>query len=350
MTLRASLFAILFFTVFSCDDDDNRKPSGQFSQGVFVVNEGAFSSANSSITHYDPSTSTATQNIFSTVNNGKALGDVAQNMSIHDNIGYIVVNNSNTIEVVDAPTFSSKATISGLALPRYFTVDDGLGYVTEWVSFTDPGRVSIIDLRTNEVIGNIPVGYGAENIFEEDDLLYVSNNFENTVSVIDTHTRTVVKTITVADAPGEILEDADDKIWVVCGGSWDGNDGALVQLDPGKSRDASAQSVVKTIALGMNIAAKAALSSNGRDLFYFTGTKIYKLATSSTTAPEEPLINESAATEFYGIGVDPKTNTLYAGDAKAFVGSGTVFRYESSGTALDNFTTGIGPNGFVFHN
>ena len=96
-----------------------------------------------------------------------------------------MVNNSNKIEVVNANTFASEHTIQGLSLPRYFVTLDGKGYVTEWVNYTDPGRVTIIDLENHTAGESITTDYGAENILAHDGLLYVSNNFSNTVSVID---------------------------------------------------------------------------------------------------------------------------------------------------------------------
>jgi YVTN family beta-propeller protein len=337
-----SLFAI------SCDDDDN-KPSGQYADGVFVVNEGNFGGANGTVTHFSDA-NLPTQDLFGLVNNGRALGDVIQSMTIDDNVGYIVVNNSKKIEVVTASTFEYLYTIDGLEMPRYFTVNDGLGYVTEWVSFTGVGRVSVIDLNTHDVVDQINVGSGAESMLIDDDLLYVSNSFTNTVSVIDIEDREVIKTITVAASPSELLEDANGKIWVLCGGSYGGNDGAMVQIDPSKSNQPAAESVVKAIELGMNIGfPKATISPDKLDIFYFTGKKVYKFNVSTTVAPTDAFINEASATSFYGIGIDPKTDVLYVADDRGFTSSGTVFRYNLTGESIDNLTAGIGPNGFAFH-
>lgn len=347
--MTAILFAVLIlFSASSCDDNDDQ-PSGEYASGVFVVNEGNFSAGNGSITHFS-NDNVATQNVFGLSNNGRALGDVVQSMTIEDNVGYIVVNNSNKVEVVTAGTFQSLYAINGLELPRYITVEDNFAYVTEWVSFSDPGRVSVIDLGQRAVVDQVTVGFGAENIIEEDGLLYVSNNFANTVSVIDADSRTVIKTIEVAASPGELLEDANGKIWVVCGGSYGGNDGALVQIDPSKSRQADAESVVNTIALDINLAfPKATIGPDGKSIYYFTDKKIYRFNVSDPSKPSEALIDGTGVTSYYGIGIDRRTNVLYAADNKAFAGQGTVYRYQLSGESIDSFATGIGPGNFAFH-
>lgn len=332
--------------VFSCDDDDN-KPSGQYADGLYVVNEGNFGAGNGTVTHYSDA-KVATQNVFGLVNNNLALGDVVQSMTIDDNVGYIVVNNSKKVEVVNASTFESLYTINGLSLPRYLTVEDNFAYVTEWVSFTDPGRVSVVDLDTRTVVDKITVGFGAENILEDEDLLYVSNNFTNTVSVIDIDSRKVIKTIEVGASPGELLEDANGKIWVLCGGTFGGKDGVLVQLDPSKSKNENDESVVKTIALDLGIGfPKATMSPDRQNIYYFSGQNVYHFNISAT-GPEH-FLEEVAATSFYGIGIDRRTNVIYVADSKAFGTLGKVFRYQLSGGAIDSFEAGIGPGRFAFH-
>src|SRR5689334_14185546 len=141
------LYLLILLTAFSvtfsaCDDDS--ESSEKFDDGIFVVNEGNFQDADGTISHINADNGKVTQDIFGAVNNGLALGDVVQSMVIDDDLAYVVVNNSNKIEVADAESFKSSYTITDLALPRYFTTLNGKGYVTEWVSFSDPGRVSII--------------------------------------------------------------------------------------------------------------------------------------------------------------------------------------------------------------
>jgi len=58
---------------------------------------------------------------------------------------------------------------------------------------------------------------------------------------------------------------------------------------------------------------------------------------------------EQNAVDFYGIGFDTKNDILYVCDDNGFTANGTVFRYKSDGTVIDNFSSdGIGPNGLIF--
>ena len=347
-----TLLVVFSLAMVSCDDDDN-KPSGEFENGIFAVNEGNFGVANGTVSFINRDDGTVTQDLFGTVNNGLALGDVVQSMSIDGDHAYIVVNNSNKIEVINANSFVSEYSVENLALPRYFTTLNGKGYVTEWVSFSDPGRVSIVDLNLHSVTGSITTDFGAENILAHNNKLYVSNNFTTTVSVIDPVTEEVIKTIQVGSSPGSFVVDKDDMIWVICGGGYDLdynplNDGKLVRLDPGESNDEASNSVTGEIELGMNVASKAAINQTRDSIFYYNGKSVYAFGTSASAASSTPLITEASATSFYGIGLDPESGVLYLGDSKGFVGNGTVYRYTSSGTVVDNVTVGIGPGGFVF--
>ncbi|HYI77885.1 MAG TPA: DUF5074 domain-containing protein [Chryseolinea sp.] len=342
------LILVTVFTVsFSSCDDDDTNPQGKFEEGVLVVNEGNFQDADGTISHIS-SDGTVTQDLFGAANNGLALGDVVQSMSVDGEFAYIVVNNSNKMEVVDANTFAAQYTLKNVLLPRYFTTYNGAGYLTEWVSFTDPGRVAIIDLQNHVVTESITTDFGAENIIAHQGKLYVSNNFTNTVSVIDPVNKKVIKTIEVGDSPGEFLIDSQNMLWVICAGAYQAEDGALVQLDPAKSDDESANSILKTVELNANVSSKAAINKAKDKIFYYKGSSVYAVNTSDTEVPTSAVFTESKVSSFYGIGIDPETDILYMTDSKSFAGNGTVYQYSLAGVAMDDFEVGVGPNSLVF--
>ena len=87
------------------------------SHGVFIVNEGNFQWSNASITYYNFSNNDYKEDIFKDVNN-RPLGDVAQSVCIYNGKAYIVVNNSNKIEIVNLSDFASCGVISGIFRQR----------------------------------------------------------------------------------------------------------------------------------------------------------------------------------------------------------------------------------------
>lgn len=347
-TLKHFNVALLFLTILFSGCDDSEKPKGEFATAVFVVNEGNFLDADGTISSINPSTGVVAHDLFGSVNDGRALGDVVQSMTIDRDVAYIVVNNSNKMEVVNANTFESLYTIENLSLPRYFITHNGKGYVSEWVNFSDPGRISVIDIETHTVTGTIVTDYGAENLIAVNGKIYVSNSFTNTVSVIDPATAQLINSIQVGHTPGSLLMDDENKLWVICGGGYDldynpQNDGKLVQIDP------ATNALIKTIELNSNVAAKAAMDKSKTNILYYAGSSVYKVNVSATQKPTAPFITEVASTGFYGIGIDPKTDVIYLSDANGFATNGKAFRYTSTGVPIDIIATDRGPNSFVFN-
>jgi YVTN family beta-propeller protein len=336
-------FALPIFLV-SCGDDETVS-KGAFENGVLILNEGNFGNGNGSISHFEVGTSTVTNNIFQTISE-VPLGDVAQSIFVDADKAYVVVNNSNKVEVVNSNTFELEFTIDA-ALPRYMTSFGGKGYLTEWVSFTESGRVSVINLSTGASETTIETGFGAENIIVANGNIYVSNNFQSDVSVIDPATNQVTATIDLTNAPGGFVIDKNGALWVICGGGYDANfsplnNGTLYKINT------SDNSISSTIALESNLPVKIAINNAKDALFYYSGNEVFKLGIDDSSKPANAFITESTAVSFYGIGVNPSNDNIYVSDSKGFQANGVVYRYKSDGTSIDNFTVGIGPNGFAF--
>ena len=79
--------------------------------------------------------------VFSTVNN-VPLGDVGQSMTTHMGMGYIAVNNSGKVEVINLANMSSEGTITGLGSPRYVLV---INHTTAYVSDMSSGLITAFD-------------------------------------------------------------------------------------------------------------------------------------------------------------------------------------------------------------
>ncbi|PZR39249.1 MAG: hypothetical protein DI538_07300 [Azospira oryzae] len=340
--LKNYFFLLLFSSLLllSCSDD-KEEPKGEFSSGVWVVNEGAYKKSDGSVSYYNPSSSEVKQDVFGQKNNGRALGDVVQSVAVDGDLAYIVVNNDNKMEVVNANTFVSEYTLANLKLPRYFTTFGGKGYLTEWVSFSDPGRVSVINLTTHTVETTITTDSGAENIIAANNLLFVSNNFTNTVSVIDPTQNKVIKTITVSDSPNEFVLDSEGKLWLICSGAYQADNAVLYKINT------STYEIEKKLELGMG-ATQLAINKAKNLLYFISGTNVYKVSTQSPAVPTSAFFAVSTGIDLYSMDVDPDSDMIYIGDANGFQINGNVYRYDSDGKAKDSFGVGKGPNGFVF--
>ena len=115
------LSMLLALVCFSCDEDEEIARSlFERGGGFFVVNEGAFQQGNGSFGFFNALSGEYEDAVFASQND-LPLGDVVQSaLNIDDRI-YIVVNNSNKIEILEADSLKSTGRIEGLNSPRYMT-------------------------------------------------------------------------------------------------------------------------------------------------------------------------------------------------------------------------------------
>jgi YVTN family beta-propeller protein len=337
--------------LFACENSETPVPSpkGQYASGVFILNEGQFGRSNGSISFYNRKNIDSialTGDIFRK-NNSRTLGDVVQDMAIVQNKAFLVVNNSNKVEIVDAGTFKALAPEISLKSPRYATSVGTKLYVTEWVGAAFPasaivnGQVSVIDINTYKVLKTIAVGQLPDKMLVANNKLYVANSQQNTVSVINTNTDVLETTITVADRPNSLAQDSNGNIWVLCGGvpSWAGTPTSAVLLRFNPSTPNNQTKFTFASSGGSNLQ----INTEKNQFIYGRGGAIFSMSTTATELPTTPLIRRS----FYGLGID-KDGVIYGADALNFAVNGRIIRYSKTGVALDSATVGLVPNGFVF--
>src|SRR5690606_29543929 len=105
LVLALSLL-VLSFSCSSDDDSNQQEPQGAYENGILITNEGNYGQGNGTVTFISDDFSYAEQKVFFNVN-GTLLGDTAQSIGFYEDLAYIVVNNSQKIEVVNRYTFQS---------------------------------------------------------------------------------------------------------------------------------------------------------------------------------------------------------------------------------------------------
>ncbi len=250
-----------------------------FENGILVLHEGNFFGGNASVSFVSEDLSSVTNGIFNDIT-GEALGDVAQSMAFDGDLAYIVVNNSQKVEVVNRFSFESVGTVdTGLLNPRYITFANDKGYVTNWGDGSNPDDdyIAVIDLTNITVESTIPVPEGPEWIVNNGNTLYVAHqggfNQNNIVSVIDAATNTAGAPITVADRPNS-MQLVNDELWVLSGGNpaFTGNETAG-QLD---KIDLATNTVEETFEFSRTEHPNY-LSVDGNSLYYLLSGSVFKL-------------------------------------------------------------------------
>ncbi|GAA3430433.1 hypothetical protein GCM10018954_000340 [Kutzneria kofuensis] len=132
---------------------------------------------------------------------------------------YVVNNQGASLTVIDTRIATATRTVPLDVLPQYVAVspDGATTYVSHTSRLADTnGSVSVIDNRTNQVVGHIPVGVGACELAVGGDRLYVTNLQDGTVSVVDTTTRRPVQTL-VLTARGIAVSPRDHSVYLATG-------------------------------------------------------------------------------------------------------------------------------------
>ena len=351
MNIKKHLVVLLSLMVlsFSCSNDDDHieaEPQGEYENGILVTNQGNFGTGNGSISFISDDFSYAENNVFSTVN-GTPLGDTVQSIGFYEDLAYIVVNNSQKIEVVNRYTFQSVATIdSGLSNPRHITFVSGKGYVTNWGDGNNPDDdyVAVINVETNTISNTIPVEEGPEKIVSNGITIYVAHEGghtqNNIVSVINPSS-SAVTTIIVGDVPNSMVFDNQGELYVLSGGipAWKENETA------GKLSVINTASNTVSSTLEFEEGQHPSNLAYGESLYYYMNNEVYKLSPGGATLPatsEIQDVNFSYMTVQNGV--------LYGVDAGDYVSNGTLKSYDlNSNTEKHSKKVGLIPGGIYFN-
>lgn len=241
---------------------------------VFVLNEGGMGSNNASLDFLRVSDGNYVTGSFRKMNPsvGAGLGDVGNDIVVHGDEVWMVVNNSGLVEVVSAKDETEVAAIP-VPTPRSIAFDDHYAYVTSWagsfIRYEDnevadaknfKGQVYRIDLKTKKVAGTVEVGYQPEGIACYGGKLYVANSgglssqlppsysYDNTLSIIDTETFKVTDTQAIEVNLKNVWADGKGTIFVTTMGNyWDVHTGlyAFPASDPSRFRKVGEDSAFK---------------------------------------------------------------------------------------------------------
>ncbi|NID12433.1 YncE family protein [Fibrivirga algicola] len=328
-----------------------------YEKGVVVLESGQSGKNNASVSFLRDKQ--AIPDIFSTAND-RSLGDLLRSYTEIDGKGYLIVSNSDKVEVVENSTFRSISFINeGVEQGRYMVAappQRGLflkGYISYWGGKTLSPGVAVVSLADRKVIKAIPTNAGPEQMAVVGDQLFVANSggtgIGNTISIINTTTDQLVTTISVGDVPTSIAYDpVGGLLHVLCSGRPLTNGGGttlaeLVRINP------TTRQVVNRVSIGGR-----PLTGNPSNLvinpitqmlyFLLRGAVYASPINAATISIDRPILNQS----FTGLGIEPTSGIIYGGYSRDSTSKGVVRRFQPNGTRIDSVTVGFVPSGFYF--
>ncbi|MDE6050401.1 MAG: glutaminyl-peptide cyclotransferase [Paramuribaculum sp.] len=317
--------------------------------GLFITNEGNFQYGNASLSYYDPSTNTVENEVFFRAN-GMKLGDVAQSMSIYDNKGWIVVNNSHVIFAIDLNTFKEVGRIENLTSPRYIHfLSDEKAYVTQlW-----DNRIFIVNPKKYEITGYIRVpemtmeSGSTEQMVQYGKYVYCNCwSYQNRIIKIDTETDEVVDELTVGIQPTSLVMDRYNKMWTVTDGGYEGSPYGY-EAPSLYCIDAATFTVEKQFRFKKGDWPSEVQLNGTRDTLYWINNDIWRMAVTDERVPVRPFL-AYRDTKYYGLTVNPLNGEVYVADAIDYQQQGMIYRYRADGELIDEFYVGVIPGAFCW--
>lgn len=369
--MKKNTFLILIFSVLllgstSCrkeapfSSDKNPIPSLQDSsssssavQGFYLLSEGNMGSSKAGLDYYDFEKDSFYRHVFQKNNPEivKGLGDVGNDLGVYGSKLYLVINNSNKIEVTDAYSVKSIRKID-IPQPRYITFYKGKGYVT-----SNEGFVAIIDTGSLSIEDTVHVGRNPEQLAVSNGKLYIANsggydppNYENTLSVIDLAAQTEIKRIVVDINLKNVVATKNHKLFVTSLGDYYDIPSNLYSIDT------EADTVLTTFNKGATN-----LAVHGDSVYIFQYEYNYNSGkndqsyTLINAQNDEIISNHFIDPEIasqievpYGLALHPETGDIFLTDAKDYVTPGTLYCFSKEGHLKWKTTTGDIPGHFAF--
>ena len=349
MRLISLIGIVLLF--FSCKKE---KPDPEvvstLDNGMLVLCEGLFQQNNASLSWLNFSTDEVDIDFFNS-KNGRLLGDTGNDMQIYGGKIYIVVNNSNTIEILSKSTGTSIKQISMMngsigKQPRSIAFSGSKAFITCYDGFVD-----VLDTANLIITQRIQVGSNPEDVAVSNGKLFVSNsgglnspNLDSTVSIINLTTFQEITRITVGKNPGFIEVDSQGDVYVIARGNYGTIPSRMVKINP----------VSNTVEETFSFDASGMERMNDYFLVSFYNysnqtSEIRLFNTLTETIENNSFINTSSITTLYGVKYNPISDKIYCLDAMSFTNTGYVKQFSSTGILEKSFHVGLNPSKIIFY-
>ena len=329
---------VLLFSISCTSEYEETIPEITYQNGLLITNEGNFGSPNADVTFITKDLSLMQNDIYKANNNKENLGDVLQTMVLNGDKAYLLLNNSNKIQIVDRYSFKKAGEITAqLNNPRYMAIANGNLYVSN-DKYNGAKFVNVYKLSDNSFVKKIDFASTStvERVVEAGGNIFVQNasyGFGNTITKINTTTNAIEGTPTPMPN-GDITKTItyNSNVYVIAQGT---ADSYIYQINP-------AGSIVKTTTL-TGIANATNLQIDGGRFYFTSSNKVYSMDMNATAAPTNPIITAvDGGANFTLYGFSVIDGRIFTSDVKGFTQPSEITVYTTGGTVISKFTAGMG--------
>lgn len=335
--------------------NDDFVSEDNYSYEALILNEGGYTYGNASLISWN-SNGSHSQNVFKELNNYN-LGDVIQSAYKTANEIYLVVNNSQKIEVIDRENLMRKRTITGFTSPRYMNTISSFALVTDLYA----NKINVFNTETLCEHNSIEMLGWTEQIFNINNKIYVIERsevgaatlFANIVELEYTLNEevpsfSILKRTSIPIEPNFVVEDGNNNIWILSAGNESNN------IFPSLSKFSTiSSSIEKTKEFDSFNNSPKIIYSNSEltdiNLYFNQGQKIYSLQeTSSVSDFSTTELFTHTAQNLYNFIYVPLNNSFLLCDAKDYISEGEVLNYSYTGSLIESIPAGVIPSSILF--
>ncbi|QQQ28171.1 YncE family protein [Chryseobacterium indoltheticum] len=329
---------VLLFSISCTSEYEETIPEITYQNGLLITNEGNFGTPNADVTFITKDLSLMQNEIYKAKNNKENLGDVLQTMVLNGDKAYLLLNNSNKIQIVDRVTFKKAGEITAqLNTPRYMAIANGNLYVSN-DKYNGAKFVNVYKLSDNSFVKKIDFASTStvERVVEAGGNIFVQNasyGFGNTITKINT-TNNAIEGTPIPVPNGDITKTItyNSNVYVIAQGT---ADSYIYQINP-------AGSIVKTTTL-TGIANATNLQIDGGRFYFTSSNKVYSMDMNATAAPTNPIITAvDGGANFTLYGFSVIDGRIFTSDVKGFTQPSEITVYTTGGTVISKFTAGMG--------
>jgi len=329
---------VLLFSISCTSEYEETIPEITYQNGLLITNEGNFGSPNADVTFITKDLSLMQNDIYKANNNKENLGDVLQTMVLNGDKAYLLLNNSNKIQIVDRYSFKKAGEITAqLNTPRYMAIANGNLYVSN-DKYNGAKFVNVYKLSDNSFVKKIDFASTStvERVVEAGGNIFVQNasyGFGNTITKINT-TNNAIEGTPIPVPNGDITKTItyNSNVYVIAQGT---ADSYIYQINP-------AGSIVKTTTL-TGIANATNLQIDGGRFYFTSSNKVYSMDMNATAAPTNPIITAvDGGANFTLYGFSVIDGRIFTSDVKGFTQPSEITVYTTGGTFISKFTAGMG--------
>lgn len=343
---RMLCIGLLALGFTACNNDDEKDI---VNVNALVLNEGGWGANNASITCLDTRNGNVVADWFENANNGRPLGDVAQDMLKYGSKVYATVTFSNSLEVIDPKTGASQRVDMGDRNPRHIAAEGGKLYITCY----NPCSVVRVDTASLEIEATCQLGeFHPEGIAIAQGKAFVASSvtadystYDDKVYVVDLASFSNPQAITVGTNPGMVKKVSDSKILVAYAGNYSDiyAGSALVDVASLEVTQTYQEMAGAVVYNGMVYAyASTWVEVTPGDWQQTVGYFKYNPANGEST----PLDFLSGIANPYGIDIDATNGDIYVSESISGA-NGDVHCYSQSGTLRFKAEAGIFPKKVV---